>query len=90
MSRARGTLKQRRKTYGPFAEESVTTEAFQDVMTRAPNWGSLPPHQKVALRIIALKVARVLHGDPDYYDSWRDIAGYATLVEDNLPKGGKR
>jgi hypothetical protein len=30
------------------------------------------------------KVARILNGDPDYADSWRDIIGYARLVEKRL------
>lgn len=27
---------------------------------------------------------RILNGDPDYHDSWHDIAGYAQLVADQL------
>ncbi len=34
--------------------------------------------------MIAHKLARICNGDPDYGDSWRDIAGYATLVADRL------
>ena len=30
------------------------------------------------------KIARITNGDPHYSDSWRDIAGYATLVADRL------
>lgn len=32
----------------------------------------------------AHKQARILNGDPNYADSWHDIAGYATLVEQEL------
>ena len=35
--------------------------------------------------IILNKLARIL-GDPKHIDSWRDIAGYATLVVDYLEK----
>lgn len=37
-----------------------------------------------ALNMIVNKLARIVNGDPHYSDSWRDIAGYATLVADRL------
>ncbi len=30
------------------------------------------------------KIARIINGDPNYADSWVDIAGYATLVANRL------
>lgn len=39
-----------------------------------------------ALNMIVNKIARIVNGDPHYSDSWRDIAGYATLVADRLDK----
>jgi hypothetical protein len=40
--------------------------------------------QREALDMIAHKIARIINGDPDYADSWVDIAGYATLVSERL------
>ena len=37
-----------------------------------------------ALAMIANKIGRIVNGDPHWSDSWRDIAGYATLVADRL------
>jgi hypothetical protein len=34
--------------------------------------------------MILHKIARIVNGDPNWSDSWRDIAGYATLVADRL------
>jgi len=34
--------------------------------------------------MIAHKIGRILNGDPNYADSWIDIAGYAKLVADRL------
>ena len=34
--------------------------------------------------MIAHKIGRIINGDPDYDDSWADIAGYAKLVSDRL------
>jgi hypothetical protein len=42
--------------------------------------------QKESLEMIMHKVARILNGDPNYSDSWHDIAGYAKLIDDVLIK----
>ena len=34
--------------------------------------------------MIAVKISRILTGDPSHADNWHDIAGYATLVERRL------
>lgn len=47
-------------------------------------WYNLDPDQKEALEMIAHKIGRILNGDPNYADSWHDIAGYAKLVDDRL------
>lgn len=44
----------------------------------------LDDDQHEALDMICHKIARILNGDPNYSDSWRDIAGYAALVADRL------
>jgi hypothetical protein len=36
--------------------------------------------------MIAHKIGRILNGDPNYADSWIDIAGYAQLVADRLTR----
>jgi hypothetical protein len=37
-----------------------------------------------AMDMIFHKIGRILNGDPNYADSWIDIAGYAKLVADRL------
>lgn len=37
-----------------------------------------------ALDQIAHKISRILTGDPTHADHWRDIAGYATIIADDL------
>jgi hypothetical protein len=34
--------------------------------------------------MICHKLGRIVNGDPNYADSWIDIAGYAKLVADRL------
>ena len=77
-------LAERGKRYGSFTGHAAITQALKDVMRKAPNWDKLAPDQKEALEMNAHKVGRILNGDPDYDDSWVDIAGYSKLVADRL------
>lgn len=78
------TLNQRGERYGSFESQATISQSLATVMRNTPNWGGLPPDAKEALEMIQHKVARILNGDPSYTDSWHDIAGYATLVEQRL------
>jgi len=76
------TLAQRGSRYGKFSSHASITQNLKDVMVLTSNWALLTPAQKEALEMIAHKIGRILNGDPNYDDSWIDIAGYATLVAD--------
>lgn len=71
-------------TFGTLLARSHGTQRIKETMRAQPKWSSLADDQKEALEMIAHKIGRVLCGDPDYADSWHDIAGYAKLVEDRL------
>jgi hypothetical protein len=84
-------LEERGKRYGKFTGHAVITQDLKAVMQqfdplndgRTP-WHHMQPDQREALEMIAHKIGRILNGDPDYADSWDDIAGYAKLVGDRL------
>lgn len=78
------TLQERGSRYGDFCTHSHITQHLKDVMVRSPKWGILSADKKEALDMIAHKIGRILNGDPEYHDSWHDIAGYAKLVADTL------
>ena len=40
--------------------------------------------QRESIDMMVHKLGRIINGNPDHVDSWRDIAGYATLVADRL------
>ena len=84
MNDIRDTLEERGTRYGAFCDHAEISQELKDVMHDTPNWQSLRPDQKEALEMIQHKIARILNGDPDYVDSWTDIAGYSTLVADRL------
>jgi hypothetical protein len=79
-------LAERGRRYGEFLFHANTTQCLKNDMRAAPNWPDLSPSQKEALEMIAHKIGRILNGDPNYADSWTDIAGYARLVEKELSK----
>lgn len=83
------TVTQRGERYGLFADGAVIMQDLKAVMRATPGWERLTPSQREALEMIQHKIGRVLNGDPTYDDSWRDIAGYATLVLNEL-NGVKR
>ena len=80
------TLKQRGERYGRFKDHAEIAQNLQDTMRSCTGWERLEYDQKQALTVIADKIARILNGDPTYADNWHDIAGYATLVEQELGK----
>lgn len=81
------TIAERAATYGDFGSQARITQELKCTMSLTPNWDtSLDPPQREALEMIASKIARILNGDPNYADSWHDIAGYATLIEKRLQR----
>ena len=85
MSDIEQTLKDRGARYGKFIHHATITQALKMAMrTPGSHWYNLQPDHKEALDMIVHKIGRILAGDPNYADSWHDIAGYATLVENRL------
>lgn len=78
------TLNQRGSRYGEFKTHAQITQDLKEVMRLTDNWELLQPFQVEALEMIAHKIGRILNGDPNYDDSWIDIAGYAKLVADRV------
>lgn len=78
------TITQRGERYGKFKDGSKIMQDLKNVMRDTPNWEGLSPSQREALEMIQHKIGRILNGDPDYDDNWRDICGYSQLVLDEL------
>ena len=81
-------LAERELTYGSFSGQAQIAQELKHV---AYSFGrdrgtTLTPTQNEALDMIFHKIARILNGNPDCVDNWVDIAGYATLVVDELKK----
>lgn len=80
------TLEERGLRYGKFVDHAELSQKLKDsCVVHAMNLkNELAADQWEAIEMILHKIARIVNGDPNYADSWHDIAGYAKLVEDRL------
>ena len=80
------TLTERGNRYSPFKGHAEITQQLKDVIDYHLNarLKTLSSSQHEALDMICHKIGRIINGDPNYDDSWIDIAGYAQLVADEL------
>ena len=78
------TLTERGERYGNYREQTAISNKIKEAMQEVPAYWSMESDQKDALEMIAVKMSRIVNGDPDYADNWADIAGYAMLVADRL------
>jgi len=83
------TLAERGTKYGKFADQAAVTYKLKNVLREhsGVHGKSYAYDQAEALDMICAKLGRIVNGDPDYADSWVDIAGYAKLVSDRLQTG---
>ena len=82
------TLAERGSRYGPFPSHAAITQGLKDNLRSYPGWHSLTNDQREAIDMICHKLGRIINGDPNYDDSWLDIAGYAQLIVNRLRKDG--
>jgi len=71
-------LSERQKTHGNFTDVAHISQMLRTLIIRGRS-KHLSPRQLEALEMIALKIARILSGDPNTPDHWDDIIGYARL-----------
>ena len=77
-------ITERGTRYGKFKDGADIMQSLKDTMRDVDGWNNLTASQKEALDMIQHKIGRILNGDPTYDDSWKDIAGYATLIVNEL------
>lgn len=78
------TLIERGKTHGDFRTNGSIMQRLKINMRAEHGWENLTEEQKEALEMIQHKIGRILSGNPNEPDHWKDIAGYATLVQQIL------
>lgn len=75
-------IESREGTHGNFVARSETSQKIKEQFNYASKMR--PFYMNESLDSIAVKLSRIIHGDSKNMDHWRDIAGYAQLVVDEL------
>lgn len=80
------TLADRGSRYGTFTGHATVTQDLKSIIQLHLEQRDkvLAHDQQEALDMICHKIGRIINGDPNYDDSWIDIAGYAQLVAKRL------
>lgn len=79
MTAGRDVVADRQATHGNFAETAEVAQSVKMIWRSHPGWGRLSYVQRETLEMDAVKSARIICGDPNFPDHWRDKAGYAEL-----------
>ena len=75
----------RAKTHGPYHLHATITQRLKGIIwSDVGGYASMNDSQRECLDMIAHKIGRILAGDPNHEDHWRDLAGYAILVANEL------
>lgn len=80
------TLAARKSTHGEFRDVAEVAQRFKETARTGKNWSTLSDDKRESLDNMLHKFARILAGDPDHEDHWRDVGGYAKLSQDRLKK----
>ena len=83
------TLNERGSRYGTFEGHASLSQELKCVAASRAGYSNLNDSQREALEMVFHKIARIINGDPNYDDSWVDIAGYTQLVVDQLRGKGR-
>jgi len=84
MPRVEEIISDRARTHGDWPTQAQLLADLIGLVARSGAGERMSATQVVAMNMAMLKVARICCGDPNHADHWRDIAGYATLVADEL------
>ena len=73
-------LNEREKTHGDYKLTASVAQKIKAMVRNSPSYPDMTLAQHESLDMIAVKLARIMCGNPHEPDHWRDIAGYALLA----------
>lgn len=82
MADVKETLAERKVQHGPFQQHAHIEMQLRSVLEK--HGQRLTSAQFIAAGMILHKLARILNGGHQHSDTWHDIAGYATLAEQEI------
>jgi len=80
------TLNERGRTHGDYAVTAEIAQVLKAVIAKYVEVHDveLTFVQHESLDLICTKISRILSGNPNEADHWRDISGYSELVSSRL------
>ena len=79
-------IQERAKTHGDYKTTAGWSQSLKDMFRSSGNWNTMTDGQKEALEMIAVKLARLLNGNPQFPDHWNDISGYGNLGANSIKR----
>jgi hypothetical protein len=76
------TLQERHEEYGDFRTSAKIAQHLKGAIRS--HGENLNATQLEAMSAIMVKISRLLNGDANSKDGWRDIAGYAMLAHEEI------
>lgn len=74
-------LVERGRTHGSFALNAHFSQQLKSIFQcDAGGYATMKVEHREALDMIALKLSRILSGQAEYADHWKDIGGYSNLA----------
>lgn len=81
-------IETREKAHGNYKLQADTAQDLKNVLRGGISpFHDLPAYHRESLDMLCIKISRIIHGNPNEPDHWRDIAGYATLSLNIIEKG---
>lgn len=84
--RPASVLQERSATHGDFEHYAVISQRLKHALSAGANWEAMDVVQREALEAVAGKLARIVTGDSNFLDHYRDIIGYTQLAMDYTAK----
>ena len=77
-------LNERETTHGDYPVTAIISQFLKRFFREQGGWEKLSELQRESFDAIAIKIARILSGNPNEEDHWVDIRGYADLIVAHL------
>ena len=85
-ARPASVLQERSATHGDFEHGAVISQRLKHALSGGTNWEAMDVVQREALEAVMGKLARIVTGDPNFIDHYRDIIGYTQRAMDYTAK----
>jgi hypothetical protein len=77
-------LNERETTHGDYKVTAIISQYLKRFFREQMGWENLSEPQRESFDSIAVKMARILSGNPNEADHWTDIKGYVDLIVSRL------